>query len=571
MSLSEKALPAAAGPRRWVRAVAATTLLLAASFLLFFYRLDTLLLFDADEPAYAEAAREMVISGDWVTPHFNFRPRFDKPIFFYWLIALAYKGFGVGEYAARVWSAVFATGLTLSIYLFGRRRLSERAALIAALAFATNAGTVVLARAAVTDMTLTFCMTVALFGFFDLYLADDAVGHHFSLAGYAAIALAVLTKGPIGLLLPGLVVGLFLAIRRKGRHGLSKLRLLPGIGLFSAVVLPWYVLVLREHGWTFVYGFFVQHHLNRYLGVISGHVGGALYFLPVIILGFFPWSGMLSDAFGRLWTIRRRLRAGLTERQELLLFLWLWAGVIVLFFSFSRTKLPSYIFPAVPALALLAGIAGDSDRDERRQAGGWVRISDGLMAGATGVLTVTLLLLPFIADRIRLREAPDIPPFDFGMAPYALACLFAVGLTLAIAARRRGKADVATAAMAGTMVVSIVLAVERIAPAIQESLQGALHDFALLARHELRHDDRLVAYNLNAPSLVFYSERPVMIIRKGEEAEFRRLVVDHGRLFIIAKTAAETRLREIPDIFPLDRRGGYVLYSTRRGLNGGTG
>ncbi|MCZ7626273.1 MAG: hypothetical protein M5R38_11185 [Candidatus Methylomirabilis sp.] len=193
------------------------------------------------------------------------------------------------------------------------------------------------------------------------------------------------------------------------------------------------------------------------------------------------------------------------------------------------------------------------------------------MAGATGVLTVTLLLLPFIADRIRLREAPDIPPFDFGMAPYALACLFAVGLTLAIAARRRGKADVATAAMAGTMVVSIVLAVERIAPAIQESLQGALHDFALLARHELRHDDRLVAYNLNAPSLVFYSERPVMIIRKGEEAEFRRLVVDHGRLFIIAKTAAETRLREIPDIFPLDRRGGYVLYSTRRGLNGGTG
>src|SRR5574337_1529199 len=173
MDIPEKTISAAPGSRRWVREVAVTALLLSASVLLFFYRLDSLSLFDADEPAYAEAAREMLISGDWITPHFNFQPRFDKPILIYWLIALAYKGFGIGEYAARFWSAVFATGLTLSIYLFGRQRLGHRGASIAALAFATNIGTVALARAAVTDMTLVFCMTWTLFCFFDVYLAAD--------------------------------------------------------------------------------------------------------------------------------------------------------------------------------------------------------------------------------------------------------------------------------------------------------------------------------------------------------------------------------------------------------------
>ncbi|MBZ0168302.1 Undecaprenyl phosphate-alpha-4-amino-4-deoxy-L-arabinose arabinosyl transferase [Candidatus Methylomirabilis lanthanidiphila] len=541
------------------------TLLLGVSLLLFFCRLDSLPLFDADEPAYAETAREMLISGDWITPHFNFQPRFDKPILFYWLIALAYKGFGIGEYAARFWSAVFATGLTLSIYLFGRQRLSRRAACVAALAFAANVGTVALARAAVTDMALAFCTTWALFCFFEVYLATDRTRERLPFAGYVAIALAVLTKGPIGLLLPGLVVGLFLAIRRKGRATLSRLRLLPGIGLFAVIALPWYVLVLRENGWAFVQVFVVQHHLNRYLGVISGHVGGILYFLPVVVFGFFPWSGTLPDAFGRLWTIRSRLRAELSERQELLLFLWVWCGVVVLFFSFSRTKLPSYIFPAVPALALLAGIAGDVGLDERRQAGGWARACDWLVGGMTCSLAAFLLWLPSLADRIRLREAPDIPPFEFGLAPYVLAVLFLLGLTLAVAARRRGQGNAAAAAMAGTMILSLVLAVYRIAPAVQESLQKSLRDFALIARQELRPIGRLATYDLNAPSLVFYSERPVAIIRKGEEAEFQRLMTDHGQLFIIARIAAETRLREVPDIFPLDRRGGYVLYSNRYG------
>ncbi|HWQ68431.1 MAG TPA: hypothetical protein VN494_00520, partial [Patescibacteria group bacterium] len=217
----------------------------------------------------------------------------------------------------------------------------------------------------------------------------------------------------------------------------------------------------------------------------------------------------------------------------------------------------------VPALALLAGAAGEAVPDERQPTWRWARVGDWLMGGMACSLAAIFLFLPSIADRIRLREAPDIPPFDFGFAPYVLAVLFLVGLTFAIAARRRGQGNMAATAMAVTMLLSIVLAVHQVVPAVQKSLQNALHDFALLARQELRPADLLVTYNLNAPSLVFYSERPVTFIRRGEEAEFQRLVATHERLFIVAKAAAETRLRKIPDIFPLDRRGGYVLYSSR--------
>jgi 4-amino-4-deoxy-L-arabinose transferase-like glycosyltransferase len=277
-------------------------------------------------------------------------------------------------------------------------------------------------------------MTWTLFCFFDVYRATGKTRGSLLFVGYLAAALAVLAKGPVGLLLPGLIVGLFLVIRRRVRVTLARLQPLTGIGLFVVIALPWYVLVLRANGWVFGQEFFVKHHLNRYLGVVSGHVGAPLYFLPVIALGFFPWSGMLPNAFGRLWAIRSRLRAELTERQELLLFLSVWCGVVVLFFSLSRTKLPSYIFPAFPALALLVGVVGESTLDARRQDGRWARASDWLVGGMACSLAVIFLFIPSIADLIRLRRAPDIPAFDFGPAPYVLAVLLLIGPALAIAA-----------------------------------------------------------------------------------------------------------------------------------------
>ena len=569
MSETERARPPVLGSSGRTRDAGVVTLLISLSLLLFFYRLGSLTLFDADEPAFAESAREMLLSGNWVTPQFNFQPRYDKPILFYWLIGLAYKGFGVGEFAARFWSAAFATGLVLSIYLFGRQMLGRRAAVIAALGFATNVGTAILARAAVTDMTLTFFMTVTLFCFFAVCRAPDRIGEGPLFAGYLAMALSVLTKGPIGLLIPGLVVGLFGVIRGRGWKTISRLRPVTGLLLFAVVALPWYLLVLRENGWDFIQGFFLKHHLIRYFGVVSSNSGSPFYFLPVVVLAFFPWTGLLPKAFGDLWRIRGRLRGELTGRGELLLFLWLWFGVIFAFFSLSGTKLPSYIFPALPALALLSGAAGEALLDEGTEAGGMGRAFDWLVGGIACSLSLGLFLLPLFIVDVR-------PRIHLGLAPYVLAVLFLLGPALAVYARRKGQGNVTLAAMVATMVLSIVVAVHRVAPAVQERHQKVLRDLADAAGRQLGPNDLLVAYDLNAPSLVFYARRQVAKVGKCQEERFRQLAASWDRVLVIARASAEPRLREVQGIFPLDRRGRYVLYSSRHGpsdrvgMRGGT-
>jgi 4-amino-4-deoxy-L-arabinose transferase-like glycosyltransferase len=563
MSEPEKAGPPIGGYSRRAREVGVVAVLTVLGLLLFFHRLGSLPLFDADEPTYAEAAREMLLSGDWITPHLNYQPLFDKPILFYWLIGVAYIGFGIGEFAARFWSAVFAIGLVLSIYLFGRQMLGPRGALIAALAFATNVGTATLARAAVTDMTLAFFMTWTLFSFFAAYRSTGTSPLGYLFVAYLTMALAVLTKGPIGLLIPLVVIGLFVLVRGRARATCSRLRPLAGFLLFAVVALPWYLLVLQANGWDFVQGFFVKHHLVRATGVVSGHRGPIYYFLPVAVLGFFPWSSLLPKAFGDLWSVRARLRGDLTAREETLLFAWLWFGVVFVLFSLSGTKLPSYIFPAFPALALLAGAGGEALLCEKGRAERGGTVFDWLVGGIACFLAVGFALLPLIAGEIRLREAPNIPAFRLGPAPYLLSVLSALGPALAVWSRRRRRGNVALAALAATMVMSILLAVQRVVPAVEESLQKALREFAHVARRELGPADHLVAYDLNAPSVVFYSRRQVVTVRKGQEAEFHTLAASSGRILIIAKAASEPRLMEVPDIFPLDRRGGYVLYSSR--------
>ncbi|MGH7369719.1 MAG: hypothetical protein ACREIN_02420, partial [Candidatus Methylomirabilaceae bacterium] len=162
-----------------------------------------------------------------------------------------------------------------------------------------------------------------------------------------------------------------------------------------------------------------------------------------------------------------------------------------------------------------------------------------------------------------IPKAPDIPDLHLGLAPYLIALLLMLGPALAVVARRSRRGDLAVAALAATIVLIVPVAVHRIAPAVHATLQAALRAFADSARRELAPADALVAYDLNAPSLVFYSRRRVESVGRGRELRLRELAGSSGRLFVIARADAEPRLREVPDIFPLDRRGGYVLYSNR--------
>ncbi len=277
-------------------------LLLLLSGALFFFRLGTPGLFDADEPAYAQAAREMLATGDWITPHFNGLPRFDKPILFYWLITLSYRLFGETEFAVRLWSALAAVILVLVIARAARRWFGPPADRVAGLAFTTNLLTALLARAAVTDMLLTLFVTLAVLTGVEA-LQNPASGKGWATMGWAAMGLAVLVKGPIGLLIPGMALFGTLWVFGELRSGLSRLLPWQGLTVFTAITLPWYLLVLAANGWAFVQGFVIRHHITRFTGEISTHGGPLWFYLPVALVGFFPWSGFLPRAIWQAWTV----------------------------------------------------------------------------------------------------------------------------------------------------------------------------------------------------------------------------------------------------------------------------
>ena len=239
--------------------------------LLFFVRLGAVGLFDADEPAYAVAAREMRETGDWVTPTFNGQPRFDKPIVFYYLIALAYAVFGVNEFAVRFWPAAAGVALGALVFQLGRRH-APAAAGTAALVFLLNPLTWVMGRAGVTDMLFALCLTGCLaFAYEALAGSTDACRRRAWLGAAVCSGLAVLIKGPVGLVLPGLILLAYGLLTGKHRPAVWWRGILPAAALFLVLVLPWYLLVLRANGWAFVESFIIKHHLARYTGEVSGH------------------------------------------------------------------------------------------------------------------------------------------------------------------------------------------------------------------------------------------------------------------------------------------------------------
>jgi 4-amino-4-deoxy-L-arabinose transferase-like glycosyltransferase len=565
---------------------------LVLSGTLCFFRLGTPGLFDADEPAYAQAAREMLTTGDWITPHFNGQPRFDKPILFYWLITLTYRVFGVTEFAVRFWSALAAVILVLVIARAARRWFGPPADLLAGLAFTTSLLTALLARAAVTDMLLTLFVTLAILAGVEALSGSPEKGRWWATTGWAAMGLAVLVKGPVGLVIPGMALGGALLVLRELRRGLIRLFPWQGVALFAAIAFPWYVLVLAANGWTFVQGFVIKHHVTRYTGVVSSHAGPLWFYLPVTLIGFFPWSGFLPRAIWQAGRVARGREA--RERADrLLVACACWAIGVFIFFSFAGTKLPSYLFPAFPAMALLVGGWGISNgkpirlwRNNRSTAtngslsvvgGPWSlgagqvpRWLDGLAPWLIGVTAAALTLgfaaVPWILDALRLRTGGllDGVASPVGVA-WWLAGLVAVGTTGSLLVRGGRRAAI----LAAMMSVLIFTAEGAVAPRVYAVVQGPLREFAEDARQILGGQGTLVVYGLNAPTIVFYANHPVTPLGPGSPdgmEQIRRLLEAGRPLVVITRIMHLPRLDAVPGLFRLKARGGYAIYSSLRRL-----
>jgi len=316
---------------------------------LFFYGLAQFGLIGADEPRYAQVAREMLERHDWVTPTLGGQPWLEKPPVYYWQAMLAYSIFGVSDWSARLPSGVDATLLVLAVYFF-LRRFRPGSEVDGALMTASCAGIIAYGRAASTDMALTAAFGMGMLGWW----AWRESGQRIYLTGfYGSMALGTLAKGPVAPFLAALVIILY-AIAVRDRRVVVKTLWLPGIVLFCAIALPWYIAVQMRHP-QFFYEFIVEHNFQRFSTNLYHHVEPFWYYLPVTILGFVPWTVFVIAAVVR--TVRTWFaEPGLARDQvdhQFGLFVCCWLVVPVIFFSFSESKLSGYILPAIPAGALL--------------------------------------------------------------------------------------------------------------------------------------------------------------------------------------------------------------------------
>ncbi len=316
--------------------------LACACYAMFFHELGGVGLIGPDEPRYAAVAREMLMSGDYVTPHLNGSPWFEKPPLMYWIAVIGYTICGINEYGARFPSALGATISLFLIYWCGRRLWSRAVGFLASLVLATSIGWFAFARAASMDMPLTACLTAALVFF--LFGFNDETPRRkiwFNLF-YASIGLGVLAKGPVAILLPAISLSLFLLTR--GRLQDWRTWNPKGLWIAAAVAAPWYVLCTIANGWEFIDVFFINHNLQRFATTIHGHYRPFYFYGPVFLLLTFPWTFMLIPA------MRRRF-----GKNELIL-VW-WMVVPLVFYSLSGSKLPGYILPVVAPFALLCAMA----------------------------------------------------------------------------------------------------------------------------------------------------------------------------------------------------------------------
>jgi len=303
-----------------------------------------------DEGRYAEIAREMAVTGDWVTPRLNGIKYFEKPPLQYWATAAAFRAFGLHEWTARLWTAVTGFLCVLLIGFTGARLYGRTAGIYAGLVAAGSAGFIIMAHLNTLDMALAFFMTGTLSGLLLAHRtgASAAEERRWMLVAWGSAALAVLSKGLIGVVLPAGVAAIYILIERDFRL-LRRCHWTAGGLLFLALVAPWFVLVQLANP-EFARFFFVHEHFQRFLTTVHRRVEPWWYFVPILIVMATPWVTLLPQALADAW--RKQDMAGSFQANR---FLLIWAVFIFAFFSASHSKLASYILPILPALALLTG------------------------------------------------------------------------------------------------------------------------------------------------------------------------------------------------------------------------
>ncbi len=508
----------------WIGAIACLTL---------FWGLGDIGLIDETEPLFVEAARQMDLTRDWITPYFNGETRFDKPPLIYWLMVVCFRGFGVHEWAARLPSVLSATAITgfcawvlhqhqpllnsSSPFQTTASRRPWLAPWLGATVLLLNLNTFFWGRTGYADMLLTACMGGALLAFFMGY-AQPNLAHQrrWYWLFYGLTALGILTKGPIAILLPALIIGLFAVYLGQLKAMVQELQLVRGLALVLVLTLPWYILVTLANGEAFIDSFFGYHNMERFTHVVNQHSGPWYFHFLVILIGFLPWSAYLPAALFKLRPWQRRQWQERSRSEQLGLYAGIWFVVILGFFTVSVTKYFSYTLPLLPAAAILVSLLwtealtqSPTQRPSRWAPSRWFNVT------LLGVLSWALFACP-----AWLQNDPWMPTLGENIAASGIPGLggllwfiAADCAILCILARSNALWWVNTAAV-------IVLFGAVLHPAVQivdQARQAPLRAIAQDATAAQRPGEELVTGGFWKPSLVFYAQQPITFIEDPQK------------------------------------------------------
>ncbi len=516
-------------------------ILVIVTGILYFFALGDMALTDPDETFYAQTAKEMLNKGEWITPFIFDQPQFEKPIFYYWTIIAGYKIFGVSEFAARFFSAIFGILGVIGTYFLGRFLFSKLCGFLSGLVLATCVQYFVLSRACVTDMALAvsilYCLLFLIVGL------DNGLKRYYICAAIMA-GLAVLTKGPIGLFIPGVVYILYITFSRQW----GKIRSVPFfscIAVFLLVAAPWYLIVTKIHGPSFINEFFGFQNITRFLEPEHRTGSSPLFYIPIIMAGLFPWSLFLP--LGIVGAFKKGISPGIKRYGK---FLLIWFLVVFIFFSISRTKLVTYIFPLYPAMAIFVGRI-------------WEQFINGFEGDKKYIKAMKwtygiFMVLSFIA----IIAVPVFVKMEYPEAFHGTVVtmiVFAVGILISLAALLRNKRQISFYSIV-MLVMAILLPLNSfILPEIEQ--YESRKELSLLLKSLAKPTEAIGGECDNRRGIAYYTDNP-NIEDINNFGDMRDFFMRKDRVWgIIKQKHYRTLVKEYPEIVskPFARVGKMVL------------
>ncbi len=517
-------------------------------FIFLYYGIDKCGLFDVDEAIYAEVAREMLETQNYIVPYYNYLPYYHKPVLYYWVLAISYKIFGINEVGARIPSVFFSFLLIVVSYYFLNLLFDRTTAIFSSIVLTTNLETLIISKSALMDSLLVFLISTAVYCFFYGYLTERK---NFYFGFYVCSALATLVKGPVGIVIPATIVFLFLIFTRELPE-IKELNIVKGSIIFLLIALPWYIAVTLITNGDFAKEFFIYHNITRFSQPFEGHSGSMFYYIFILLIGLYPWSCFLPDSLIKSFLLIRE--------DKKLLFTVIWLLVPFVLFTIGKTKLPNYIFPVIVPASIIIGKF-------------WKEKNTSLISLIIFISLTCILSLsfgytdnlidiakqkfnhPYLEQKITLGEGPLI--LSFGL-------LFFMSLTLFFI--RKNFKIVSFCILSITMIFFNFVSMYFIVPKVWYYIQAGLYNLSIEIKNKVQENYKFIIYDLHQPSIIFYSQKKAEVLSKEEIERLKNCMINHKynqmKTYIITKNSLVRKVSKIDNKLKiLKSEGGYSLLS----------